>query len=721
MRLHINIRFLFVLLCLTLLVPAMGEAATKAAVILGISDYPEASDIPDLQLAAQDAQNFSDFLKEHNYQLYTLVNGEATTANLKGSIDALARTAREESFDEVIFYFSGRGTRVLDERMPPDEDDGLDECLLLSDAKAAEVETYLRDDELLQLLARINAKVVLLILDCSFGADPEDASVKGLGASTGDELDGVNPMKEGDVETIQNALILSASKPDTGAVDGVLMEALLETLKTEEADTTGDRRLSIREIHEYMTNIPRVRGQTPQLFDPRQLNPILMVFPPLPTLQITSNPSGAEVFVTPVGRMARPLDVNRAARPFPPPDPEMRRRVWQTPLELELRKGKYRVAVQKSGFRRPAPQEIELTEYKKVYTLDPFTLRPISIRGTVLGPDENLVGNLIAQFEGDGKIMDRKQIGAGGIFHLSAEQDNWLQLDQEYRVTVTGRKVLRSDAPTFTFTGYEDIDLSISVALDTTPPELIRADFSASRTVPDNNVLLPGDDVSITIIADDDGLGLEAVSLELGQSGTEKRLLLQPEVSQGGSQESAKVYEFQYAIAEAPSAAEKWEVTQVELKDKGDNARLYHASEINIDFTVFPSALAMGENYFKERAYDKSLAAFALVKVQTDRSRYLTALAHYESKSTQKAIDGFLEIEDTRTYLGNRPADLPAMPRVLLNKLWSHYLDQLPQNRQNPDYLDRLAITAEALNRPDVAKRYRGYREALLTREKPKK
>ena len=67
-------KILLLLLCLSLLIPKIGEAGTKAAVIVGISDYPEASNIPDLQSAAQDAQNFSDYLNRHDYQAYTFLD-----------------------------------------------------------------------------------------------------------------------------------------------------------------------------------------------------------------------------------------------------------------------------------------------------------------------------------------------------------------------------------------------------------------------------------------------------------------------------------------------------------------------------------------------------------------------------------------------------------------------------------------------------------------------
>ncbi|MCZ6680048.1 MAG: caspase family protein [Candidatus Poribacteria bacterium] len=713
-------KILWFCLWLPLLNPQIGETAPRAAIIVGIDDYPEESNIPDLQLAARDAQNVSDFLKQRGYQRYTLINDEATRENLKAGIDTFAKNAMQAPFELVIFYFSGRGSRIPDERMPPDEEDGYDECLLLSDAKANEAETYLRDDELLQWLARIQTDVVLIVLDCSFRGHPGDASVKGFGSVTGDALDGVSPVKEGDVASLQNALVLSASEPDKDAIDGVLTPALLTTLETEAADISGDRRLSVSEIQQHLKGLLTGKQKT-QIFDPWQLDPVLVVLPPLPTLQVTSNPSGAEVFIRPAerGRIEPPR--NRPRGPLPPPDRVGRRRPARTPLQLALKKGRYYVRVQKSGFRRPPPQEIELTEYDTAYTLEPFTLQPIGVHGTVRDSRGNPVDNLSVQFRQNGNIMNQRSIGDDGIFHLSLEQDNWLQLAQEYSITVIGRQVLNTEAKTFVLAGYEDIHLPITVTLDITAPQLMRVDFSASRTAPDPNLLLPGDDVSITIIASDDGLGVESASLALGQSGNNERLHLEPHAVDGVEKsDQVKSYVFRHAIIASPSAIEKWTVVQIELRDKAGNSHLYRANEINIRFTVFPDPVALGQSYFEKEAYTKALTAFGLAEVQTDRGRYMTALAHDALKSTHKAVETFLTITDQRQYLASHPSDLPAAPRSLINKLWGHYLDGLPQNRRNPDHLELLAVTAEALNRHDQAKLYSEYREHLLSRKNRK-
>ena len=700
MRPYTYTKVLSLLFALLFLIPQTGKTASKAAIIVGVGDYEEESGIPRLQSTAQEAQNFSDFLRGHGYQPYTLIDSEATKENLRRGVNAFAQEAAQKPFDQVIFYFSGRGTRVSDDPLSPDEDDGWDECLLLGDAKAGDVGTYLRDDEWLLLVSRIRTDVALLILDCSFSGNPEDASVKGFGALAGGGFDGVNPMKEGDIESLQNALVLSASVPEKEAVDGAFTPSLLNALETEDVDTTADRRLSVREIHQYLTDVLGEK-QTPQLFDPRQLNPILVDLPPLPTLQITSDPPGAEVFVTP----------NQGTREY----------IGQTPRQLERKKGKYRVDIQKLGFRRPPAQEIELAEYDQAYRLELFTLDLIGVHGTVRDADRNLVGNLVGEFQRDGEIVDQKRTGADGAFHLSQERDKWLQLDQEYSVRVTGGKVLKPGVTTFTFTGYEDISLPISVVVDTTPPQLAGIVFSSSRTSPDEDMLIRGDKVSFTITARDDGFGMESAALFLrqGQTGAQEEARLIPlklSTVEGGDPEG--VYKFEYSITKTPSAIENWSVAKIELVDKGGNSRVYHDIEVNINFTVFPDALAMGEHYFKEKAYAKSLAAFGVAEAQTDRSRYLTALAHYELKSTQKALETFLTITDQREYLGGVAPDLPVVPRRFVNKLWGRYLDRLPQNRQDAGYFDLLATTAEVLSRSEDVKLYRKYREKLLAKKK---
>ena len=155
-------------------------------------------------------------------------------------------------------------------------------------------------------------------------------------------------------------------------------------------------------------------------------------------------------------------------------------------------------------------------------------------------------------------------------------------------------------------------------------------------------------------------------------------------------------------------------MAQVEVADKGKNARFYRANEVNINFTVFPNALAMGERLFRNGAYDKTIDSFNLATEHTDRNRYIMSLAHHELNSTQDAVDSFLQISDQISYLSAQQLELPVMPRQFANKLWRYYLDQLTKHRQDPDFFSLLIATAERLNRLHDAELYQIYKEKLI-------
>ena len=254
MRLY-YICFFLILSCLTL---NSIDAQTKAAVIVGVSDYPDESSIPDLQYPSREAQSLTDLLTAQGYQCYTLLDQEATKNSLESSMQALTELSEQKSLEHLIFYFSGRGTRIEDDPVFStlyfvDEDkDELDECFLLSDADPADLDTYLRDDALFEFVTQIKTNATTLILDCSFSAVADNTSIKGYGESKAETFDGVNVMKEGDVGALENSLVLSASAPDLSALDGAFSTLLLNALKAEETDTSRNRDLSVAEVYAYL-------------------------------------------------------------------------------------------------------------------------------------------------------------------------------------------------------------------------------------------------------------------------------------------------------------------------------------------------------------------------------------------------------------------------------------------------------------------------------------
>ena len=701
MRLY-YICFFLILSCLIL---NNIDAQTKAAVIVGVSDYPDKSGIPDLQYPSQEAQSLTDLLTEQGYQCYTLLNQEATKNNLEMSMQALTEVSKQKSLEHLIFYFSGRGTRIEDDPVFStlyfvDEDkDELDECFLLSDADPADPDTYLRDDALFEFVTQIKTNATTLILDCSFSAVADNTSIKGYGESKAEAFDGVNVMKEGDVGALENSLVLSASAPDQSASDGTFSALLLDALKAEETDTSRNRDLSVAEVYAYLKNALKDE-QIPYLFDPQQHNPTLVTLPELPTLEIVSEPLGAEVYLTQGQRR--------------------REYAGTTPFLQELQKGLYRIDVQKPAFRRSPVQELELNEYGRSYSLESLVLKPIGIHGIVRDKHGNLVENLTVIVKQEGEEIWRKEVERDGSFHLNQAQETWLRLDQVYEVSVIGKNLIFSEKVNFTFRGYQDVDLTIPVTLDTIAPILLNSAFSSSRVTPVEDLLLSGDEVFITLQVTDDelgnqsNLGVSSVKLMLGVRGSDELWPLNSVVKAGEQPKGQHEYQFQYAVTQNPDAIEEWYVAQVEIVDKGGNARLCRQNEVNINFSVCPNVLIMAERLFNDGAYEKALEALNLATAHTDRSRYIMSLTHHKLNSKQDALEIFLQIGDQLPYLMDQHPDLSSLPRQLANRLWRHYLDQLANRRQDPDFFNLLIATAEKLNRSQDAELYQSYKEKLI-------
>ena len=700
---------IFLFLILTCLLMNKVDAQTKVAVIIGVSDYPVESGIPDLKYPSQEAESVAHLLTEQGYTCYTFINQDATKANLETTFQNLTDISSQKSIEHLIFYFNGRGTRIEDDPVFStlyfvDEDkDELDECILLSDANSTDQETYLRDDGVFEFISQVKSNSTTLILDCCFNGDPDNNSIKGYGNSKSDTLDGINIMKEGDVGALSNSLVLSASSPDRLASDGVFTPALIDALSAEETDISRDRDLSMAEIYAYLKNFITDQ-QTPYLFDPQQHNPTLATLPELSTLEVTSDPVGADVYLTQGQRR--------------------REYAGTTPFLQELKKGTYQIDVQKPAFRRSPGQKLNITEYGESYEIQPLVLKPIGIHGIVRDKNGDLPENLTALVKLDGVEIWRKEVGKDGSFHLNQIDEGWLKLDEVYEVVIIGKNLFFSEKISFTFRGFQDIDLLIPVIMDTTAPVMLKAGFSSSRIKPVENLLLSGDKSFFTLRVTDDelskeeSLGIKSVELSLGKKGTDQLLSLEPNklvMSKNGEvTNSHSEYKFQYMIPENPDSIEEWFIAKVQLIDKGGNVRIYGPDEINITFSVCPSAISMAEILYDEEKYYEALEAFKLAKSNTDRGRYMVSLTHHKLNSKQKSLENFLQIEDPIPYMAGEKDSLPEIPREFANQLWRNYLDRLPDNLDDPNFFDLLAATAEKLNRSVDAELYRSYKEQYI-------
>ncbi len=166
-----------------------GWAETRA-LLIGVSDYDDATGIADLNGPANDVRLLQDVLKGRGVTDITVLadgveNGRVPTR--AAILDAFAElTDRSTAGDFVYIHLSGHGTRQAD--LDGDETDGLDEVFLPADTARAEagdttIPNALVDDEIGQVVTQLRAKGVdvWLVLDaCHSGsgvraADPKTA------------------------------------------------------------------------------------------------------------------------------------------------------------------------------------------------------------------------------------------------------------------------------------------------------------------------------------------------------------------------------------------------------------------------------------------------------------------------------------------------------------------------------------------------------------------
>ena len=153
--------------------------AAKRALLIGINDYLYGPDHWDLRGCVNDVEMTRRTLQTRlgfpSENIKVLLNEEATAKNIVGAIEdwLIAGSAPE---DVVYLHFSGHGSRISDR--DGDEEDGWDELLCPADLVPNDRTTMLIDDQLRQLLDRIPARNVTVVLDaCHSGTGTRDVSL----------------------------------------------------------------------------------------------------------------------------------------------------------------------------------------------------------------------------------------------------------------------------------------------------------------------------------------------------------------------------------------------------------------------------------------------------------------------------------------------------------------------------------------------------------------
>jgi uncharacterized caspase-like protein len=245
------------------------------AVIVGISTYQAPS--LSLKWADEDALDFYDALRRgKNWEtdkITLLTNSSATKEAIKSALANLAK--RAEADDQVVFYFSGRGSFGADQ--PPfDEGDGLDEYLVPFDALPASSSRDLSDDELEALFSALPTNNVLIVLDTGFSCGSANAKGKCLvrpAAGRGREPRGIDGMAH-DLARPGFLFISSAQAGEAGTENSQLRNSVfthhfVEGLRG--AANPGKSQVTAQQAFEYAA--PRTTssaaGQVPLLVDNR--------------------------------------------------------------------------------------------------------------------------------------------------------------------------------------------------------------------------------------------------------------------------------------------------------------------------------------------------------------------------------------------------------------------------------------------------------------------
>jgi len=682
--------FIVFSVCLLTSITALSDM--RSAILIGVDQYDQEGQVPVLQSASSDAQELGQILSQNGYVCRIMVDENATKEQItEAFIQMEQQTSQASPLDVFLFYFSGRGTRIPDDIQADEVRDNLDECILPSDAVSGNPRSYIRDDTLARWMTAINAKQVILILDCAFWGDNANSHIKGIGPLTKTkELDGME-MEDG---LAPEAIIISAGLPDIGVQDGVFTKKFLDSCATEEADGDADRVISFSEAYQFAFQQLQ-RSQSPRMVDPNAAYIPLAPLPPLSRLQIESEPPQAEILLY---KDSKRLQLDETQ---------------YTPAGIPLRKGEYRIQVQKNGFLIPEPKKVDIGEYNTRYVMDVFKLEPMEVVGEV-----NVVGNtgesifvkdgmLTVHINTDEKEIHQEPLSEDGKFRFGPGVYDWISVGSQYELRVIGRPVLSTEPVQFTYDGYNDINITLAVVLDNISPvlSLNGVTFQTAR-------LVAGEEIRGSIQAKDDGLGLmDNIEIQLQSPDNAESVTIPASSIQFQTPGS---YEFSYAIPDAASSTGEWHVSAVVLEDKAGNKTELSSDQINAVFHAFASRFDLGRYYFDTEDYDKALGHLGRIDPPTDDAHYFSALAYYQKNDIIAALAAFQKAGDKSRYLGQaRPGDMPQMPRKMVNRFWGGLLDNFDENKEDASYLELLAITAEELGRSYEAKVYHERAEGL--------
>jgi ABC-type transport system substrate-binding protein len=155
------------------LTPLACAGIKKLALVVGISDYQY---VNDLEYSHWDAIEIADYLSDRGWDVTLLLNSEATKNVIEENLRFLATVANE--WDYVLFYFSGHGVQLPDQKPIDETTDKYDEYICAYDAEPSNINGKISDDYLTEWVRpeRIpdgvldypgtRSKRLAIILDC---------------------------------------------------------------------------------------------------------------------------------------------------------------------------------------------------------------------------------------------------------------------------------------------------------------------------------------------------------------------------------------------------------------------------------------------------------------------------------------------------------------------------------------------------------------------------
>ncbi len=327
------------------------------AILVGVSVYSDSAIEPLKAPATDDVKNMQDLLTKRgsflNEHITALTDTQATYQGINEAFQSLLGQVKPD--DLVVFYFSGRGTRVKDSMFPDEQQDGLDECLLPYDAVRRTKKNFLRDDEIGRYLKMLNSKRAVIIIDsCYSGTSDEE---KGI---TTDDVGAEGKYLDGITQTDflpPGSIVFEACVPEETIKDGVFTDFFTQFAESE--SDKGNGIVTLYEIYRYVKE--KAKPPTLNLIGEDDAKKLSIV---QPLLEIKSEPLNVEIFIDnkPV-EAVRTEDLNI----------------------LILPKGSYRIELRKRGYNvwDNKNSKIEIKRSGRL-SINAGALTQVSVKGRII-------------------------------------------------------------------------------------------------------------------------------------------------------------------------------------------------------------------------------------------------------------------------------------------------------------------------------------------------